>query len=58
MWAHGPMSSRGGWAGAGDSCSARKSSSIHGSRMSYQPPTNDTGALTSGTVTEKSRRAQ
>ena len=37
---------------------ASKSSSIHGSRMSYHPPTNCTGAVTSGTRREKSRRAQ
>jgi len=38
--------------------SASKSASIHGSRMSYQPPTNETGAVTSATPPEKSRATQ
>jgi hypothetical protein len=37
---------------------ARKSSTIHGRKMSYQPPVSCTGASTSPTVDEKSRCAQ
>ena len=55
VWVQGPISSRGARPAA---CSASKSASIQGSRMSYQPPTNETGAVTSPTPAEKSRATQ
>ena len=52
---HGPTTS---WGERPASWSARKSSSIHGRKMSAQPPTSCTGAATSATSAEWSRALQ
>ena len=55
VWVHGPTIS---WGERPASCSATKSSSIQGRKMSAQPPTSWTGAVTSATSVEWSRAVQ